>query len=73
MLWQRSIIGPMHHTELLTAAQVAEMAGVARRTVTRWVEKGKLTPALRLPGETGALLFAPGDVDALLAATRSAS
>ena len=56
----------MHHTELLTAAQVAEMAGVARRTVTRWVEKGKLTPAHRLPGETGALLFAPADVEALL-------
>ena len=56
----------MQTTDLLTAAQVAEKAGVDRRTVTRWVEKGKLAPAIRLPGETGALLFSPVDVEALL-------
>ena len=43
----------------LTAAQVAETLKVDRRTVTRWAESGRLTVALRLPGETGALLFDP--------------
>jgi predicted site-specific integrase-resolvase len=48
---------------LLNADQAAERRGVDRRTITRWASSGKLPVALRLPGKTGALLFAVTDVD----------
>lgn len=48
----------------LTATQAAERADVSRRTITRWVSSGRLTPALKLPTVTGNLLFRPEDVDA---------
>jgi excisionase family DNA binding protein len=51
--------------DLLTTAQVADIAGVDRSTVTRWVGADKLTPAIRTPG--GALLFARADVERLAA------
>jgi len=51
--------------ELLTTAQVAERVGKNVRTIGRWVEAGRLTPAHRLPGKTGALLFKSADVDEL--------
>jgi excisionase family DNA binding protein len=54
-------------TDLLTAAQAAERAGVNRRTILRWAETGRLSVALTLPGETGAHLFRPADVDAVTA------
>ena len=57
--------------EYLTANEAAGRAGVTRRTITRWIESGRLNPAARLPGETGALLFLPADVDAAAALTPS--
>lgn len=51
--------------DLLTAAQAADRASVNRRTITRWVESGRLTAATKLPGATGAWLFRAGDVDEL--------
>lgn len=54
-------------SDLLTTAQVEARYGVSRRTITRWAQTGKLPVADRLPGETGALLFRPEDVDAVLA------
>ena len=50
--------------DYLTANESAERAGVSRRTITRWIESGRLTPATKLPGDTGAMLFDPSDVDA---------
>lgn len=49
--------------ELLTTAQVAERFKVRSRTVNRWAEAGELEVAMRLPGRTGANLFAPAEVD----------
>jgi len=46
---------------------------INRSTLTRWVERGKITPAFRLPGENGAFLFYPADVDRLRAAAISAA
>ena len=50
--------------DYLTANESAERAGVSRRTITRWIESGRLAPVAKLPGDTGALLFDPDDVDA---------
>jgi len=47
---------------LLSTADIARQHGVHVRTVHRWVEKGQLTPTLKAPGKTGALLFHPDDV-----------
>jgi len=49
--------------ELLTTAEVAELAGVSKITITRAVKAGRITP-LRTPG--GHFRFRRGDVDALL-------
>lgn len=50
--------------DYLTANEAAERAGCSRRTITRWINAGKLTPVAKLPGDTGALLFDPAAVDA---------
>lgn len=52
--------------ELLTADQAAERAGVTRRTISRWAESERLPTALRLPGDKGARLFRPSDIDAII-------
>jgi predicted site-specific integrase-resolvase len=52
--------------DLLTAAEVAEMAGRHVFTVHRWASNGKLPVAQKLPGATGAYLFRRGDVESLL-------
>lgn len=48
---------------LLTMAQATERVGKSRRTVERWIAAGRLTPAHKLPGKTGAQLFRIEDVD----------
>lgn len=55
----------MSRPRLLTTAEAAEAAGVSVRTVARYVERGLLAPAVRLPGLRGALLFDPRDVERL--------
>ena len=50
---------------LLTTREAAEVLGVAPQTIARWVETGRLSPALRAPGLRGSMFFRPGDVDAL--------
>lgn len=57
---------------LLTTAQVATRAGVHVRTIHRWVASGRLSPALKIPGKTGPLLFDAAEVDALLNAEDAA-
>lgn len=51
----------------LTTAEVAAALKVDRTTVRRMVEAGALTPSLKLPGRTGAYLFAAEEIDALAA------
>lgn len=64
--------GPVVTFEYLTANEAAERAGRSRRTITRWIRDGRLKPAAQLPGPTGALLFRPADVDALLSPEQTA-
>lgn len=58
-------VGPVPKTDLLTTAQAAERRGVNVRTIHRAVASGRLAPAMKLPGDTGAYLFRPSDVDAV--------
>lgn len=58
----------MTHT-LIGTSEAARRCGVDRSTFFRWVQLGKITAAVKMPGVTGALLFDPAAVD-LLAATR---
>lgn len=48
----------MHSTNpLRTSAEAADALGVDRATVTRWVQSGRLEPAMKLPGLRGAYMF----------------
>ncbi len=59
--------------DYLTTAQVAELAHRTVTTVNRWVADGRLTPARKLPGNTGAYLFRLDDVEAALTESGSAA
>jgi excisionase family DNA binding protein len=41
----------------VTAAEAADLLGVDRRTVVRYIEHGDLVPSQKLPGRTGAFLI----------------
>ena len=62
----------LSHMHLVTAAEAAELVGVDRSTIARWVAAGRLTAAHKNPGATGARLFDRAEVEAL-AADRAAS
>lgn len=50
----------------ITSREAAELLGVAEiSTVMRYVRLGKLVPARKLPGRTGAYLFRRRDVEKL--------
>jgi excisionase family DNA binding protein len=61
---------PMANTnDLISSIEAAELLGVGRSTLTRWVQSGRLTEAMKLPGDTGARLFRRTDVEALRSPT----
>lgn len=43
--------------ELLTARELSNQSGVPLSTLNRWVREGRIQPARKLPGRTGAYLF----------------
>lgn len=47
----------------LTTAQAANALGVSVRTIARWVQEGRLSPALRLDGTRGAMWFDRAEVE----------
>lgn len=49
--------------EHLTTAKVADALGVDVRTVHRWVESGRITPAFKLDGLRGPYLFDAAEVE----------
>lgn len=51
--------------DLLTTRQVATLLRCSVATVARMAADGRLTPAYRLEGQRGALLFRPSDVKRL--------
>jgi predicted site-specific integrase-resolvase len=48
--------------ELITARELSERSGTPLSTLNRWVREGRIEPALKLPGKTGAYLFAADTV-----------
>jgi predicted site-specific integrase-resolvase len=48
--------------QLMGSAEACGILGIDRSTLTRWVAKGIITPAQKLPGETGVYLFQPAEV-----------
>lgn len=55
-----------------TSSQAAEQLGTTQRYVITLVERGKLKPADKLPGRTGAYLFDADEIDAYAARRRQA-
>lgn len=62
--------------DLLGSTEAAALIGVERSTITRWIDKGWIAPAMRLSSSNGALLFtrdevlrAKGAYEARMAAT----
>ena len=52
-------------SDLLTSQQAAERLGRSVSSLHRYVELGRLVPAIAAPGIRGAKFFRPADVDAL--------
>ena len=58
----------MQTADLVNTAQALPILGKkSPSTITRLVQAGKLTPAVKLPGRRGAYLFNRADVEALAA------
>ena len=55
----------MSRDDLLATRQVADTLGIDTSTISRWVKEGRIVPVMRLPGKTGAMLFANKDVERL--------
>ncbi len=49
--------------QLLSSADACAALGIDRSTLTRWVQSGKVTPAQKLGGRTGAYLFTSAEID----------
>ena len=49
--------------ELLATIEAAQIIGVERSTLSRWVSAGRIKVAHRLPGKNGAVLFARSEVE----------
>lgn len=52
---------------LLGTVEAAEMIGVERSTLTRWVASGRILPIRKLPGRNGAVLFDRTEVERVAA------
>ena len=53
----------MPNPDLLSTTQAAEVIGIERSTVSRWVQQGLMRPSLKLPTQTGAFLFDVAEVE----------
>jgi predicted site-specific integrase-resolvase len=52
---------------LLSTVETADRLQVDRSTLSRWVQLGRITPAMKLPGLTGSYLFDPEEIDRVAA------
>lgn len=51
---------------LIGSAEACDLLGIHRGTLSRWVAAGKVAPAHRLPGHTGAFLFHRKEIERLI-------
>lgn len=49
--------------QLLPSAEVCDRLGIDRSTLSRWVQIGRIVPAVKLPGIRGPFLFDPDEVE----------
>lgn len=65
----------LHMTQtLLTTSEACEVLGLtSRSTLSRYVATGRLKPAMKMPGSTGAFLFNRADVEKLKAKQEKAA
>lgn len=56
--------------DLIGSADVCQLAGIDRSTLSRHVAAGHITPRVRMPGRTGAWLFDKQDVALYIARHR---
>ena len=59
-------------SQLLSSAEACTILQVSRSTLIRWVEKGKIQAAQKLPGQSGVYLFEPAEVTRLMRANAQA-
>lgn len=52
-----------HKPTLLNSAEVCTQLSIDRSTLSRWVQSGRIAPAVKLPGLRGPFLFEPAEVD----------
>ena len=58
---------PSPDLDLVGTVEAAEVIDVERSTLSRWVAFGRITPALKLPGKNGAVLFERSEVERVAA------
>lgn len=58
----------MPTTDLLGTVEAADLIGVERSTLSRWMATGRIAAAMKLPGRNGAVLFERSEVDRVAAA-----
>ena len=49
----------------VSASDAADILGVDRSTLNEWARDGKITPLAKLPGRTGARIYARAEVERL--------
>lgn len=49
--------------DLLGTVEAAEVIGVERSTLSRWIDSGRISYLRKLPGKNGAVLFARDEVE----------
>lgn len=55
---------------LLTTREAAELLGVGRQTVVRWVDEGHAQPTKRMAGPNGSYVFTADEIERLRATPR---
>jgi predicted site-specific integrase-resolvase len=56
---------PVTTDDLIGTAEAITILGTSRSTLTRWVAAGRITPAVRLPGIRGAILYSRTEIQRL--------
>lgn len=52
-------------SDLIGTKEAAELIGCTVSTLTRRAQLGRVNPAMKLPGETGAYLWRRSDIEAM--------
>jgi excisionase family DNA binding protein len=63
----------MTDRSLIGSAEACEILGIDRSTLTRWVDKGRILPVHKNPGQTGSYIFQRTEVERLKDQAKAAS